>query len=59
MVSAGGRTMAEALEKIQEWAAKNGYDAIVGVRFTVAYEFGMVAIFRGFKHFAYGTCIRH
>ena len=47
--------MAEVLENIQEWAAENSYDAVVGVRFTVAYNSGE----RGFKHFAYGTCLRH
>jgi hypothetical protein len=57
MVWAGGSTMAEALENIQEWATKNNYDSVVGVRFTVAYKTS--ALFRHFKHFAYGTCLRH
>jgi hypothetical protein len=61
LVWAGGITMAEVLENIQEWAAENDYDSIVGVRFTVAYEVPPWQVIgrRGFKHFAYGTCLRH
>jgi uncharacterized protein YbjQ (UPF0145 family) len=51
--------MAEAIENIQQWAAENGYDAVVGIRFTVAYEARLLPLFRGLKHFAYGTCLRH
>jgi hypothetical protein len=61
LVWAGGSTIDEAVENIQKWAAENKYDAIVGVRFTVAYVGPPVIVFPGrhFKHFAYGTCIRH
>ena len=58
MVWAGGSTMAEALENIQEWAAENNYDSVVAVRFTVAYKVTALPLFR-YKHFAYGTCLRH
>jgi hypothetical protein len=56
LVWAGGNTMAEVLKNIQEWAAENAYDSVVGIRFTVAYRNG---ISRGLKHFGYGTCLRH
>ena len=56
LVWAGGNTMAEVIENIQKWAAENAYDSVVGIRFTVAYRYGFI---RNFKHFGYGTCLRH
>jgi hypothetical protein len=59
LVWAGGNTMAEAVENIQEWAAQNNYDSVVGVRFTVTHKFAALLPFPTLKHFAYGTCLRH
>jgi hypothetical protein len=50
--------MATAAATIQKWAIENGYDSIVGIRFTatsIVYPTGAL----DFMHFAYGTCLRH
>lgn len=57
MIWAGGDSMATAAGRLQEWAAENNYDSIVGVRFMV--ESTVYADKVNFLYVAYGTCLRH
>jgi hypothetical protein len=59
MVWAGGSSMTEVIENMQKWAVENNYDSIVGVRFTAVAFRSQAAFFSRFKHFGYGTCLRH
>lgn len=44
-------TIVSTIRLIQELAADDNYDSVVGVRFTVANKVTLLPFFRGFKHF--------
>ena len=44
-------TIVSTIRLIQELAAEDNYDSVVGVRFTVANKVTLLPFFRGFKHF--------